>query len=101
MHWKGLMVFLLFIFFLVPYNIKAQTHTRSIISKIYTSDRKAAALVTVQITGTKRTTTTNEEGSFSFKNIQPGTYELVVTLVDYETATQQVTVESNATASVE
>lgn len=79
----------------------SQTGSGTISGKIITSDKKAAAQVTVHITGTKRSTTTNEEGSFGFKNIQPGTYELLITLVDYETATHQVTVEANATANVE
>lgn len=67
---------------------------------VTTSDNKPAAMVTVVLKGTKKTTLTTDDGSFILHNIKPGTYQLELTLVGYETTTQQVTVENNQTADV-
>ena len=67
---------------------------------ITTSDGSPAAEVTVQLHGTKRFTTTAEDGSFIIRNLRPGTYVLEVSLVGYDTYAETITTESDKTATV-
>ncbi len=59
---------------------------------VTTSDNKPAAMVTVVIKHNKRSTLTGDDGSFVIRNLQPGNYELEISLVGYETITIQATV---------
>lgn len=68
--------------------------------KVTTQDGSAAAAVSVQLKGTKKAATTDEDGYFVVKNVKPGTYELLISLVGYEPLTQTVTVEENKTTAV-
>ncbi|MEP7318964.1 MAG: TonB-dependent siderophore receptor [Panacibacter sp.] len=67
---------------------------------VYTTDKLPAAMVTVTIKGTKKNTITGDDGSFMIRNVQPGNYELEVSLVGYETITEEVSVAANKTATV-
>jgi iron complex outermembrane receptor protein len=78
----------------------AQQEKGTITGKITTTDNKPAEMVTVMVKGTKRNTTTAEDGTFIFRNVQPGNYELQISLVGYETITSQVVVEANQTTDV-
>ena len=66
--------------------------------KVTTTDNKPAELVTVSLKGTKKSTLTGSDGSFIIRNIQPGNYEVEISLVGYETLTESVTIETNKTA---
>ena len=68
--------------------------------KVTTSDNKPAAMVSVVLRDTRKNSLTADDGSFIIRNIQPGTYELEVSLVGYETLTQTVTIETNKTTAV-
>lgn len=67
--------------------------------KLTTNDGKPAGSVTVQLKGTKKYTTTNDDGTFSLR-AQPGEYTIEVSLIGYETVTQYVTVENNKTINI-
>lgn len=67
---------------------------------ITTSDSKPAVAATVQLKGSKKAVLTNEKGEFSLENIEPGSYELQVSLIGYETLLQSVTVEAGETVTV-
>jgi len=67
---------------------------------ITTSDNKPAGLVTVLLKELKKTTITNDNGEFSFKNVPPGKYEVEVTYVGYSEIVKQVIVETDKTAAV-
>jgi len=66
--------------------------------KITTTDKKPAVLVNVVLKGTKRNALTDDNGNFIFRNIVPGNYELEISLLGYETITQNVIIEANKTA---
>ena len=67
---------------------------------VTTSDGRAAASVTVQVQGTKRSTLTDEDGHFSLHHLAPGHYTLEITLVGYETTTREVNLEESGTVNV-
>jgi len=68
--------------------------------KVIAADNKPAAGVTIQLKGTKMTTLSDEDGIFVFRNINPGTYEMEVSLVGFATSRQPVVVEKNSTSSI-
>jgi len=72
---------------------KAEDNGGAIKGKVTTADGQPAAVVTVQVKGTKRSTLTEEDGSFSLRNLPAGKYELEISLTGSATTTQSVTVE--------
>jgi iron complex outermembrane recepter protein len=60
-------------------------------------DGQPASDATVQLKNTKRTknTLTNEQGEFVFQKIQPGHYQLVITLIGYTETTQELDVQKD------
>jgi iron complex outermembrane recepter protein len=67
---------------------------------ITTPDSKPAVAATVQLKSSRKTALTNETGEFSLENIEPGNYELQISLIGYETLLQSVTVEAGQTVTV-
>lgn len=67
---------------------------------VTTSEGRPAAAVTVQLKGTKKSTITAEDGTFTISNIPVGSYEVEISLVGYETTTQAVTVENKQTKNI-
>jgi iron complex outermembrane receptor protein len=67
---------------------------------VTTSDNKPAVLVTVLLKDLKKTTITNDNGEFFFKNVSPGKYQVEVTYVGYSTIEEQVVVEAGKTTTV-
>ncbi|WP_429382506.1 carboxypeptidase-like regulatory domain-containing protein [Mucilaginibacter sp. UYCu711] len=49
---------------------------------------------TVFITGTQKMTMTNADGSFSFKNVIPGNYQVVVNMLGYNSVKQDITLNN-------
>ena len=91
----------LFLFTVSPVFSQDSINKPGIIKGIVTtSDDKPAALVTVQLKATKKTTITNENGEFVFANITPGKYEVEVTSIGYIKFIQTVTLEENKTANL-
>lgn len=78
-----------------------QPGTGTIKGHIITNDDKPAAWVTVQLKGTKKTGSTDEQGHFILRNVKPGSYELEASLVGYESAAKSITVEENKTVTVD
>lgn len=89
------------LFLLLTIPVWAQQGTGAIKGHITTSDERPAAWVSVQLKGVKKTVSTDEKGYFILKNIKPGSYEIEVTLVGYESAVKSVTVEENKTVTVD
>ena len=99
---KRLNILFLFFFIFVSVTVFAddpKEATGIIKGKLTTSDGKPAASVTVQLKGTKKYTTTNDDGTFTLRS-QPGEYTIQVSLVGYETVTQNVTVEDNKAVNI-
>lgn len=95
---KGFLLLLLSI--ALQYAAVAQTNTGSIKGVILTADQQPAPAVTVILKGTRKTTITDEAGSFLFQRVQPGSYSLEIILSGYERSTTPVTVTENETANV-
>jgi iron complex outermembrane recepter protein len=62
----------------------AQQTNTNISGQILTSDGKPASLVSVQIKELKKGTVTAEDGTYYFKNIKPGIYNLIVSFVELQ-----------------
>ncbi|MCW3465348.1 TonB-dependent receptor [Chitinophaga nivalis] len=96
----GLMMILSF-FFLLPYTLFAADEQNGVIKgKLVTTDGKAAADVVVLLKETNETTVSDADGTFVFEQVKPGTYQLEVTLMGYNTVTEQVTVQTGKTTQV-
>jgi iron complex outermembrane receptor protein len=67
---------------------------------VKTSDGKPASLVNVALKGLNKSTVTIDDGSFTFFNIKPGTYTLVISFIGTKSAEQAVTVIANQTTRV-
>lgn len=76
------------------------TFAATIKGKVATSDGKPAIAVTVQLKGTKKITTTNNDGLFVLTNIAAGSYQLQVELIGHETLQQNITVEEGKTTEL-
>jgi outer membrane receptor protein involved in Fe transport len=57
--------------------------------------KKALPFAIVSIENTPLSTTTNEAGAFYFKNVEAGTYKIVVSFLGYNAYTEQVTVSKD------
>ncbi len=62
---------------------------------VTTADGKPAGFVTVVIRELNKGTVTNEDGTFTIKNIKPGTYSLHVSSVGLKAKQQQVTIATD------
>lgn len=68
--------------------------------KITTTDGTPAGQVTVVLKGTKKSTLTEDDGTFVIHHVKPGAYTLQVRLVGYSTKEEMVTVSEDQTAQV-
>ncbi|MFT3705369.1 MAG: TonB-dependent receptor [Agriterribacter sp.] len=95
---KNILLFFVLAFLSIP--VLAQNAKGNIEGKITTVDDKPASMVTVLIKGTKKTTLTEDDGSFIMRNVPAGNYELEISLVGYEVIREKVLVEANQTLNV-
>ena len=72
----------------------AQNTPGSIKGLVTTSNNKPAEGVTVILKNTSRNTIADNSGSFEIRNIEPGSYTLLVSLIGYQDAEQEVAVEA-------
>jgi iron complex outermembrane recepter protein len=92
---------ILFCSFIVVFITAKASEPNSIIKGIVTtSDGKPAGWVTVHIKGTNKSAITNEAGAFIIRNLAAGVYTIEISLVGYETATQQVSITGNETKTI-
>jgi iron complex outermembrane recepter protein len=64
--------------------------------QVVTADGLAAEGVTVRLTGTERATLTTESGFYIFKNLPAATYQVVVSLVGYQSLEKTVVLGDNS-----
>ncbi|RPE09249.1 TonB-dependent receptor [Chitinophaga lutea] len=83
--------------FLYAHDDKGNGHIRG---KVTTSDGHAAAAVSVVLKGTAKMAITQENGDFYLRDIKPGEYEIAVSYLGHENASQTVTVVGNKTVQV-
>jgi iron complex outermembrane receptor protein len=72
----------------------------NISGKITTSDNKPAEGVTVLVKNTAKNAIADNSGVFEIRNVQPGNYTLIVSLVGYKDVEQQVVVENGKKVEV-
>jgi len=98
---KKLISYLLLLFPLCGFAYHGDETGNGIIrGKVVTSDDRPAALVNVELKGTKKTTVTDDEGNFILRNVAAGNYDVEISLIGYKTITATVSVEDNKTISV-
>lgn len=78
--------------------LQANAQNGSISGRISDENGDPLGGATVKLEETSIGTLTDDEGLFSLKNIEPGTYQVSVVMLDYETITSEVTVEAGQTA---
>jgi iron complex outermembrane receptor protein len=79
----------------------AQQQAGVIKGKITTADNKPGEGVTVLVKNSVKTAVADNEGVFEIKNLQPGSYTLVISLVGYKDTEQDVLVESGKTSTLD
>lgn len=72
----------------------------SLNGKVYTSDGKPAAHVTIKIEGIPAGMITAENGEFFFKNMKPGNYSIKASFVGLKTVKKAVSIVAYKTASI-
>jgi outer membrane cobalamin receptor len=82
----------------MAFTAKAQENTGSIKGVVLNADGKPAPAASVLLTARQITVTTDEHGIFRIANLQPGSYELVITLIGHEPVTHTVKVNAGKTA---
>lgn len=75
----------------------SQDNTGTIKGVVLNADGKPATAASVLLTAKQVTVTTDAQGAFTLANLQPGSYELVITLVGHEPVTQIVKVSAGKT----
>lgn len=78
----------------------AQQLAGSITGKIITADNKPAEGVTILVKNTEKNAIADNNGVFEIKNVQPGSYTLLVSLIGYKDAEQEITVENSKATMV-
>ncbi|HEX6430036.1 MAG TPA: TonB-dependent receptor plug domain-containing protein [Niastella sp.] len=76
---------------------KSQPGTGTIKGVVFNADGKPAPAASVLLVAKQVTVTTDNQGTFTFSNLQPGAYELAITLVGHEPVTQLVRVSVRQT----
>lgn len=72
----------------------------SITGKVITSDGQPAAAVTVVLKGSRRSATTDDQGNFTFRNMETGNYELEISLTGFQPVIRSVSVEKGQSTHV-
>jgi len=93
-------LFLLCTLFTRAFAEGAEENSGLIKGTITTADGQPAAAVTVKLPALKKIATTDDDGVFTMRNIPAGNYTIEISLVGYETITQQVDVSSKKTTPV-
>lgn len=81
----------------VVFAAKAQDNTGSVKGVVLNADGKPAPAASVVLTAKQITVTTDEHGIFKIANLQPGSYELVISLIGHESVIQTVKVTAGKT----
>lgn len=78
-----------------------EIETGSIQGRITTTDNQPAAYVNVSIKENNRTSFTDENGFFIFKNIKPGNYTLLVSMTGLQTQEKPVSVKAKEVSTID
>src|SRR5688500_14597299 len=78
----------------------AQQYLGAVKGVVTTADNQPAEGVTILIKNTARNTVADNNGSFEIKNLQPGNYTLLVSLIGHQDAETEVAIESGKATAV-
>lgn len=67
---------------------------------ITTNENKPAVSATVRLKGAKKATLTDNQGTFTIGNVQPGNYSLEISSIGFQPMEKKVTVTSNGTTGI-
>ncbi|WP_235021613.1 TonB-dependent receptor [Chitinophaga eiseniae] len=81
-------------------SLAAMAQNGVIKGKINTADGEPAAFVTIGLKDTKRGTISNEDGTFTVKNVKPGVYTLVISCTGCEPIQKTVTVAPDQSVEI-
>ncbi|WP_343746812.1 TonB-dependent receptor [Chitinophaga sp.] len=81
-------------------SVAAMAQNGVIKGKINTADGEPAAFVTIGLKDTKRGTLTNEDGTFTVKNVKPGVYTLVISCTGCQPIQKTVTVAPDQSVEI-
>lgn len=81
-------------------SIAAMAQNGVIKGKINTADGEPAAFVTIGLKDTKRGTLTNEDGTFTVKNVKPGVYTLIISCTGCQPIQKTVTVAPDQSVEI-
>ncbi|MGN6437785.1 MAG: TonB-dependent siderophore receptor [Agriterribacter sp.] len=99
-HFISSVFFISTFFSLQPFLGNAQESTGSIKGTVLTSDNQPGAYVTVTLKGTKRITNTDENGKFAFNRLLSASYNIVISVVGYQTVEQNITVTAGKASEI-
>ncbi len=81
--------------------VRSEEENNGIIKgKVTTSDGQPAAFVNVQVSGSRRSTLTDESGNFTLRALAAGEYDLEISLTGFATTTQHVSVVNGLSSVV-
>ncbi len=89
-----------FIFLIVQINVYAQ-QTGNISGTVKTSDGKAADHVSVHLKETNKSAITDTYGTYTLKNVKPGTYLLRISAIGITSQQKQVEVHAGAAVNID
>lgn len=81
-------------------SLAAMAQNGVIKGKINTADGEPAAFVTIGLKDTKRGTISNEDGTFTVKNVKPGVYTLVISCTGCQPIQKTVTVAPDQSVEI-
>jgi iron complex outermembrane receptor protein len=81
-------------------NLSAQQPTGSIKGKITTADKKPAEGVTVLLKNSNKNAVADNDGNFEIRNLLPGNYTLIISLVGHNDLEKEVNVENSKASDV-
>ncbi|MEM0938652.1 MAG: TonB-dependent receptor [Bacteroidota bacterium] len=91
---------LLILISLIAFSTYGQQSTGTISGTVSTKAGNALEYASLLLEGTSLGSTTNSLGQFTINNVPPGTYQLIASLVGYQTITRKFTVNPGLTTKV-
>jgi iron complex outermembrane receptor protein len=82
------------------FSLKTLAQTGDIKGKIATSDNQPVELVNVSLKGTTKGSLTNKNGDFEIRNVNPGSYTIVASLIGLDRQERQIDVKSGTVTEV-
>lgn len=86
--------------FINSIHLFSQNNTGHIKGSVKTSDGKSAQFVNIGINGTTIGTISNAKGEYEIKNLEEGTYTMLISLTGLETKQQIIQVKANETTTL-